>query len=226
MSNRIPALLSINGGYVDTASFLALHGLFAAHVTGNFVTLGASLVTGTSGAIAKLLALPVFCIVIVASRLLDQILRRRKLPALRTLIFFKIVLLTAAAALMIALGPFRNGDSWSAIGAGMILVSAMSIQNAAHRIHLPQAPPSTIMTGTTTQVMIDAADIWQDVAPETATIIRARLLRMGASLLSFAVGCGAAALLFAFFGNWCFALPPIIGVVVFSLLFERENRDL
>lgn len=46
---RIPALLSVNGGYVDTMSFIGLHGLFAAHVTGNFVTLGAALVTGTTG---------------------------------------------------------------------------------------------------------------------------------------------------------------------------------
>jgi uncharacterized membrane protein YoaK (UPF0700 family) len=36
----IAALLSFNGGFVDTASFLGLAGLFTAHVTGNFVTLG------------------------------------------------------------------------------------------------------------------------------------------------------------------------------------------
>jgi len=43
---------------LDTAGFLTLQALFTAHVTGNFVTLGASLALGTSGAIAKLLALP------------------------------------------------------------------------------------------------------------------------------------------------------------------------
>jgi uncharacterized membrane protein YoaK (UPF0700 family) len=40
----LPLLLSLNAGFVDTAGFLALQGLFTAHVTGNFVTLGASLV--------------------------------------------------------------------------------------------------------------------------------------------------------------------------------------
>ena len=39
----LPLLLSFTAGYVDTAGFLALQGLFTAHVTGNFVTLGASL---------------------------------------------------------------------------------------------------------------------------------------------------------------------------------------
>jgi len=45
-----------NGGYVDAAGFLALQGLFTAHVTGNFVTLGASLVLEPGGAVAKLIS--------------------------------------------------------------------------------------------------------------------------------------------------------------------------
>jgi uncharacterized membrane protein YoaK (UPF0700 family) len=52
----LPLLLSLNAGYVDTAGYLALQGLFSAHVTGNFATLGASLALGTSGAIAKVVA--------------------------------------------------------------------------------------------------------------------------------------------------------------------------
>ena len=69
MKLTLPAVLSFNAGYVDTAGYLALQGLFTAHVTGNFVTIGAALVFGTSGVVAKLLALPVFCLVIVATRL-------------------------------------------------------------------------------------------------------------------------------------------------------------
>jgi uncharacterized membrane protein YoaK (UPF0700 family) len=68
----LPLLLSVNAGYVDTAGFLALEGLFTAHVTGNFVTLGASLALGTSGAVVKMLALPVFCVVVIATRLLGS----------------------------------------------------------------------------------------------------------------------------------------------------------
>jgi uncharacterized membrane protein YoaK (UPF0700 family) len=49
MKPSLPVLLSVNGGYVDSAGFLALQGLFSAHVTGNFVTLGASVVLGTTG---------------------------------------------------------------------------------------------------------------------------------------------------------------------------------
>jgi len=64
MKRATPILLSLNAGYVDTAGFLALQGLFAAHVTGNFVTLGMALVSGASGIWAKILALPVFCLIV------------------------------------------------------------------------------------------------------------------------------------------------------------------
>jgi uncharacterized membrane protein YoaK (UPF0700 family) len=70
----VPLLLSLNAGYVDTAGFLALSGLFTAHVTGNFLTLGASLALVTTGAIAKMLAPPVLCTVVMATRLLSTLL--------------------------------------------------------------------------------------------------------------------------------------------------------
>ena len=66
----LPAIQSLTAGYADTSGFLALQGLFTAHVTGDFVTLGASLVYGTTGALAKTLALPMFCVVVLLSRLL------------------------------------------------------------------------------------------------------------------------------------------------------------
>ncbi len=105
MRPSLPTLLSINGGYVDTAGFLALHGLFTAHVTGNFVTLGASLALGTSGALAKLLALPVFCVVVILARLIGGDLSRRNLPTLQIILSLKLLLLAFAAILAMRLGP-------------------------------------------------------------------------------------------------------------------------
>jgi uncharacterized membrane protein YoaK (UPF0700 family) len=214
----LPLLLSLNAGFVDTAGFLALQGLFTAHVTGNFVTFGASLVLGTSGAIAKLLALPVFCLVVIAIRLLSSALLRRQRPALKIILGLKVALLVAGAVLAIHFGPFHNGDAWQAVVTGMVLVAAMAIQNAAHRIHLGSAPPSTLMTGTTTQVMIDLADMFQ--APKTESDGRpaARLLGMSTNIAVFAAGCAAAALLYARIGVWCFVVPPVLS---FAALFLR-----
>jgi uncharacterized membrane protein YoaK (UPF0700 family) len=202
-------LLSFTAGYVDTAGFLALQGLFTAHVTGNFVTLGASLVLGTSGAIAKLLALPTFCAVVIMVRLFDTLLSRHARPVFETLLGLETILLIAGAALAITFGPFHDGDEWQAVLTGMVLVAAMAIQNAAHRIHLGTTPPSTLMTGTTTQIMIDLGDLI--LAGGAKSQSSARLAKMFVNVLVFAMGCGAAALLFMRLGAWCFALPPILG---------------
>ncbi|TIV30331.1 MAG: DUF1275 domain-containing protein, partial [Mesorhizobium sp.] len=191
----LPLLLGFNGGYVDTMGFLALQGLFTAHVTGNFVTLGASLALGTSGALSKLLALPVFCAVVILSRLLSNALRHREAPVFRYLLTIKLVLLIAAAVLTVRLGPFPDGDHWAAIVTGMILVSAMAVQNAAHRVHLASLPPSTLMTGTTTQIMLDLADLIYGSSAEDTAASRSRLARMSGMVAVFALGCGTAALL-------------------------------
>jgi uncharacterized membrane protein YoaK (UPF0700 family) len=210
MKPSLPVLLSVNGGYVDAAGYLALHGLFTTHVTGNFVTLGAALVLGTSGALAKVLALPVFCLVVMAVRLLSVTLVAKGLPALRAMLAVKVALLTLGAVLAIALGPFESGDGWAALSTGMVLVAAMAIQNAIHRIHMGALPPTTIMTGNTIQIMIDLADLMRGVPSAGREAIRLRLSRMSSSVAAFAMGCAAAALLYAKQGIWCFAIPPIV----------------
>jgi uncharacterized membrane protein YoaK (UPF0700 family) len=205
-------VLSLTAGYVDTAGFLALQGLFTAHVTGNFVTLGASLALGTSGAVAKLLALPVFCVVVIGMRLLATLLSSRYRQVFEAILGLKVLMLTIGAVLAIQYGPFRDGDSWQAVLTGMVLVAAMAIQNTAHRIYLGNAPPSTLMTGTTTQIMIDLADmIYSRTAPDGQT--RARTMKMSGNVIVFALGCGAAALLYARYGVWCFAVPPLLAAV-------------
>jgi uncharacterized membrane protein YoaK (UPF0700 family) len=208
----LPTILSVMGGYVDTAGFLALHGLFTAHVTGNFVTIGAALVSGTSGVVAKLLALPVFCIFVIGARLLRYRLIDAGQPVVRSLLSIMLALFVVAMVLAIHYGPFPQGDSWVATLTGMTLVGAMAIQNALHRVHLASAPPSTLMTGTTTQVMLDVADRIRGVPEEQRAALDGRLKRMSFAVLAFAIGCAAGALLYAFGGMWCFAVPPLLGV--------------
>jgi uncharacterized membrane protein YoaK (UPF0700 family) len=136
------------------------------------------------------------------------------LAPLRTILIVKVVLLVAGATLAIRLGPFSNGDAWPAIVTGMTLVAAMAVQNAVHRIHLANAPPTTLMTGTTTQIMIDLADMIQRPLPSVDDSAGPRLLRMSISVGSFAVGCASAALLFAKAGVWCFIVPPLMGLIM------------
>jgi uncharacterized membrane protein YoaK (UPF0700 family) len=215
--------MSLNAGFVDTAGFLALQGLFTAHVTGNFVTIGAALVHGTSGTLTKLLALPVFCAVVVLTRWLSYKLPDFGLPVLRTMLVLKTLLLAAGAVLAVHFGPFKDSDSGLAMLTGMALVSAMAIQNAAHRVHLASAPPTTLMTGTTTQVMLDLADLLRGLPSQDADAARARLLRMSTTVAVFAAGCAAAALAYIWVSVWCFVIPPVLAAC--SVLLQQSTRE-
>jgi uncharacterized membrane protein YoaK (UPF0700 family) len=207
----LAALLSFNGGFVDTAGFLGLQGLFIAHVTGNFVTLGAALVFGTHGVIAKLAALPEFVLVIVAAHLAGAALARRGWPALRILLGAKVTLLIGFFALAVALGPFPDSDAPAALLTGFAGVAAMAVQNAIQRAHLASAPPTTMMTGNTTQAALDAVDLLRGPSPDQAATIRARFGRTMQALLCFAAGCALAALLYDRIGFWNLAVPVIVG---------------
>jgi uncharacterized membrane protein YoaK (UPF0700 family) len=170
------------------------------------------LVLGTSGVVAKILALPVFCMAIIVTRLVSF-----RLPpswaAFETALMVKCLLLLAAAVMAIAWGPFSDGDSVRAVIMGMTLVAAMAIQNAAHRIHLSSAPPSTLMTGTTTQMMIDVADMIRGISGPARDAIKTRLRHMGAAVAGFVIGAATGAWLFHSLSVWCFVLPPLIALL-------------
>ncbi len=215
MRPSLAGLLSFNGGYVDTIGFLALAGLFTAHVTGNFVTIGAALAFGTTGVLAKLLALPVFCLSVLGIRLFMTWLKQEHRNAIWILLSIMLAMFTLVAILALSHGPFHNGDAPEAIGIGMLMVVAMAIQNALHRVHLSKLPPTTLMTGTTTQIMIDLADLLSGMPDAEAHETRVRLARMVATLLAFALGCTAGAFAFILAGAWCFVVPPIVLVACF-----------
>ena len=223
MRGSLPAVQSLTAGYADISGFLALKGLFTSHVTGNFVTLGSALVLGTSGTLAKTLALPTFCLAVLLIRLFAHRLRAAGRPVLRNVLKLQLVLLIVAATLAAWAGPFVDPDAGAALAVGMILVTAMALQNAAHRVHLSHTPPSTVMTVTTTQIMLDLGDMLHGLAPDRAAAIRTRMKAMTASVVLFAAGCGFAALMFAEFNKWCFCVLPVL--VVCALMMRSEIVD-
>ncbi|MBP2551772.1 uncharacterized membrane protein YoaK (UPF0700 family) [Neorhizobium galegae] len=224
---RLPlsVLLSFNGGYVDTAGFLALQGLFTAHVTGNFVTLGATLVTGGSDALPKLLALPVFCLVILIARIAALLLQKAERPVLKFLLAAKVILLFAAAIFSVAHGPFSTATTIANLVMGMTLVSAMAIQNALHRVHLAKSPPSTLMTGTTTQIMLDLGEIMVGQKGESSALALTRVKRMSVAVAAFAFGCACAALATATIPLWAFVIPAVVGALSFAARIATPEGD-
>jgi uncharacterized membrane protein YoaK (UPF0700 family) len=210
----IPGLLSFNAGFVDTAGFVALQGLFTAHVTGNFVTLGAALVFGTHGIIAKLVALPEFVLVVVAARVLGSVFRKYGLDALALLLGLEAIFLIGFFVLAVTLGPFPDSDAPAALLVGFAGIAAMAIQNAIQRVHFASIPPTTIMTGNTTQAVLDAVDLWRGEPGNDRAAIKARFGRTIRGIAWFALGCSAAAAAYFWVGLWCLVLPALITSMV------------
>jgi uncharacterized membrane protein YoaK (UPF0700 family) len=92
----------------------------------------------------------------------------------------------------------------------------MAIQNAIQRVHLSHAPPTTLMTGTTTQVMLDLADKFHGVSGEQKAVIDARLTRMVTNVCVFALGCGCGAMLFDLFSVKCFVVLPVVALLTYN----------
>jgi uncharacterized membrane protein YoaK (UPF0700 family) len=207
----IAALLSFNGGFVDAAGYLGLHGLFVAHVTGNFVTLGAALVQGGHGIIGKILALPEFVGVIALARLAGSVLRAGGVAPLRPMLAMKVALLAAFFVLAVTCGPFPDGDSPLALLTGFAGVAAMAMQNAVQRVHMSSLPPSTMMTGSTVQVTLDAVDLLTNENPEQRPAVRKRFRGLANAILFFALGCAVSAVLFAYVGFWCLGVAVAVG---------------
>lgn len=212
-SNIVASLLAFNGGFVDTTGFLGLNGLFTAHVTGNFVTLGHALVSGSHGILGKILALPEFIAVIALARLAGIALRARKLPDRPILLTIKVLFLAAFFGLAVGFGPFPDASTPAALLTGFAGIAAMAMQNAVQRVHMANMPPSTMMTGSTVQATIDAVDLVTGTTPELTAPVRFRFSRLALTISSFAVGCATAAVLYMHVGFWCLALTVVVGIL-------------
>lgn len=211
MKRLISILLSANAGYVDTAGFIALNGLFAAHITGNFVTLGMALVSSTPEVWTKILALPTFCIVVFVSKLLAAAITRTSFSVIRSLLFFKIFFLIAAAILAISINENNHSYSIVEIFTGLLLVAAMALQNSISCLY-PNPVPATILTGPLTRMMIDVGDLTLAISPDQS-IVKDRLVVVLINVGSFAFGCVFSAFLFSRVGTWFFIVPPILAFI-------------
>jgi uncharacterized membrane protein YoaK (UPF0700 family) len=211
------ALQAFVAGYVDTCGFIALFGLFTAHVTGNLVLIGAAIVEHRGGLWGKLIALPVFVLAVAASRWLGLVLEKRgKNPAV-PLLAIQILFLCGFLAVGLAATPIKDFDAPLAVLAGMLGVTAMAVQNTTSRTIYAKYTPTTVMTGNVTQVVIDLVD---RVAGRGTPEARGRVRKMLPAILAFTAGALLSAVVYTLVGFWCLLAP--IGVLI--LLFIREFR--
>lgn len=201
------AALGFTAGYVDTVGFVALFGLFTAHVTGNFVLIGSELVHPTHGVLIKLLAFPAFIGAVAVSRMLALAVDRRGWPPHRPLLLLQIALLIACIACGSRAQPIVDANAPWVLATGMFGAAAMGVQNAAARLAFSDLTPTTVMTGNVTQLVLDLTDLLRGAADEP---LRQRIHRFLWPILAFAGGAICGAFAFVNVALWALALPVLI----------------
>ena len=199
--------LGFTAGYVDTVGFVALFGLFTAHVTGNFVLIGSELAHPTHGVLLKLLAFPAFIAAVAAARLLALRMEHHERSLRVSLLALQCVLLAACMLSGWRAQPIVDASAPWVVATGMLGAAAMGVQNAVARLAFSELAPTTVMTGNVTQIVIDLVDL---VRGTTDVALRQRIAKFGCPVLAFAGGAICGGLFYPHASLWALALPLVI----------------
>lgn len=220
-------ILSAVAGYVDAAGFLALFGLFTAHITGELVAAGMEFAgVGTSGVSLRLATIPVFIVSVAATALVARATRRRGQRPLTAILGLMTLALAIFCAVGVALRSRLEGpDAWAVVLTGAFGVFAMGIQNTLMRDVLSGLGPTTLMTGNLTRLTMDIVEVVlpeEDVgtgrdAARRRTEASRRLGKSATPVVAFLLGTALGGAATSMFGLWSIALPAIvIGVLTLS----------
>ncbi|WP_394788734.1 YoaK family protein [Rhodoferax sp.] len=199
--------LGFVAGYVDTVGFVALFGLFTAHVTGNFVLIGSVLARSSGSVLLKLLVFPAFIAAVAATRVIQLWLERRGRTPLCPLLLLQTALLGGFMLLGWWATPIASPEAPLVLWAGILGATAMGVQNAAARLVLASQAPTTVMTGNVTQLVIDAVD-WMRGAGDDA--LKQRFSKFLWPIAAFGGGAIAGAFAYVFSGFAALWLPMLV----------------
>lgn len=211
--NTLGMALGFTAGYVDTVGFVALFGLFTAHVTGNFVLIGSELAHPSHGVLIKFLAFPAFILAVALSRIVALRLEASGKSAARALTGMQLLFLLVFTLLGYMSTPVQSTDAVLPLLAGIAGAAAMGIQNAASRLVWTELAPTTVMTGNVTQIVIDLVDI---IRGSAAAGTKARLWKFLWPVLAFGVGAVGGAFAYMVAGFFSLALPVVMLCFVFG----------
>lgn len=211
------ALLGFVAGFVDTTGFVVFAGIFVAHVTGNFVLLGAVAASeGNDDVWRKVSVLPLF---VVGVALGWWLARRNESKAAIHLAWAECACLVLCAALALATPSRSETDGYAIHLAIGLAVFAMGLQSIlTRRLALPM---TNVMTGNVTQLTVDLLE---------AHANHEGMIRRGASgiflVISFALGAAAAGLSVPTLGLFAMAIPAVaLAVMACRLVTDRRAGD-
>ncbi|MBG7620147.1 DUF1275 domain-containing protein [Herbaspirillum sp. AP02] len=215
--------LAFLAAYVDTLGFIALFGLFTAHVTGNFILIGSALAdTSQMSILLKFLAFPAFIIGVAAGRLLIAAIQRRNGRALGWSLVLQLVLLIGFMVCGMAAAPVQSPTAGWVMASGLLGTASMGVHSAISRLLLAHLAPTSLMTGNVTQVVIDMVDMLRGASDAGTT---ERCIKFVWPVLSFGAGAIAAAFAYHAIGFAGLIVPVLILVALIGWEFTQQPAN-
>jgi uncharacterized membrane protein YoaK (UPF0700 family) len=232
-------LLSWVAGFVDTSAFIILFGIFTAHVTGNIALAGASFVAADEEAtITHLLMLPTFMVAVALTSLLARFSRRKNWSVFAVLLTAEAIALMVFLIVGISLSPslFLDVQEEYILPIGMTGVVAMAVQNTLMKEAkgvFKSYIPTTVMTGNTTQLMIDLVQFLSAKlsSPTKQTELEAaeaieRISRVFPVILGFALGGFFAAYFILLAETWWSLIFPLIIILILAIAAHIQHFQI
>jgi uncharacterized membrane protein YoaK (UPF0700 family) len=221
----LPFVLSLIAGSTDTIGFLSLNGLFTAHITGNLVVLAAHIVGGDSAILSYILAVPMFMLVLLLTRLFASRLERAGAASLRPLLVLELLLLIAFLVCCVTRGQRLDANSGIAIIAGMSGVAAMAVQTALVQISLTKTPSTAVMTTNVAHFMLALGEVLAGGDQLVVASARRRMIHIFPVLVGFVLGCALGAAGQAAFGSRSLGLPAGLCLLAVGMSSTGERKQ-
>lgn len=231
---HLPSLLSVVAGLTDVTTFVLLHGVFSAHITGNLVVLAADIAAGRSMSLTGLLAIP--CFVIAAALVTAVTTRSPRAAASWTgpLLLVQAGLLTAAAAVGIGFTVSARPESGIGVLTVLLAVAAMAVQNALLHVVFAHSPTTAVMTGNVVGATVAGVRV---LARRTAPAVgrtapastgddpdREAWRRTWPLIVGFLAGCLVGGLACYAVADWAAALPMVAALLTAGFFVRPGHR--
>lgn len=225
MNRTVVILLALVAGWIDAGSFVGLHHIMAAHITGNLVILAAAIATGFQETdLLKIFILPIFFMAVMALTLVhDRYVATYDDPArhIRGMLAIEAGLIAATGAIGL-LASFNGWELsfWLALVIATPVTCGMALQNAVHRFYPIVGPATTVMTGNITQFFIDRT---RGLAGHASRSLINDMPKDNSLLpiliIAFGLGCVLGAAVTAKVGNGAFFVPAAL--ILIGSAFSR-----
>lgn len=243
-------MLAFVGGFVDSAGYYKLFGLFTSSATGNLIVACTAIVKDSGGVFARVFVTLAFAVGAMAATSLY--IRLKYVKKVNTWTSTIILFMGEVSALLLAFAigvyleytpeQFPSLESWQSILVGSLLGLSMGIHNGVVLAILPDAPATTNATMTIVKTSGFAAYCIEfalircgvlSLHPETSQVsIGQRLSENFYSfvdyvvlVVAFVLGALAGAALVLEIQLWCLAVPVVILLLILTDIFIAKRRN-